>query len=214
MAAVGCGTFHMRRPGAGGGGPQRRAAGGAVATGARGPGSAGPRPSRLAVGADARRDRGGAGANLCGPFPAGAPGAGLGPGAGVAGGPGRGPDGRPSAGRGLGEAAVAAAGRRPGCPGSPPSPPRRLPNGQAREGPARRRSGRALGASFLEDHGFRWLDRMKTESRSASGGGSEERTIAPSRCRILGDGGQAYRAYFACEASVSGGSTVLYGWVR
>jgi hypothetical protein len=68
--------------------------------------------------------------------------------------------------------------------------------------------------SFLEDHGLRWLDRMKTESRSASGGGSEERTMAPSRCRMLGDGGQAYRAYFACEASVSGGSTVLYGWVR
>jgi hypothetical protein len=69
-------------------------------------------------------------------------------------------------------------------------------------------------SSFLEDHGFRWLDRMKTESRSASGGGSEERTMAPSRCRMLGDGGQAYRAYFACEASVSGGSTVLYWWVR
>jgi hypothetical protein len=31
---------------------------------------------------------------------------------------------------------------------------------------------------------------------------------------IYGDGGQAYRAYFACGASVSGGSTVLYWWVR
>jgi hypothetical protein len=49
MAAVGCGTFHMRRPGAGGGNPQRRAAGGAVATGARGPGDAEPGSSQLGL---------------------------------------------------------------------------------------------------------------------------------------------------------------------
>lgn len=54
MAAVGCGTFHMRRSGPEGEGLERRAAGGAVATGARGPGDAGPGSSQLAVGADAR----------------------------------------------------------------------------------------------------------------------------------------------------------------
>ncbi len=31
---------------------------------------------------------------------------------------------------------------------------------------------------------------------------------------IYGDGGQAYRAYFKCGSSVSGGSTVLYWWAR
>ena len=78
----------------------------------RGPGDAEPSETRLAVGADARRDRGGVGANLCGPFPAGAPGAGLRSGAGVAGGPGGGPDGRPGARRGLGKAAVPRARRQ------------------------------------------------------------------------------------------------------
>jgi len=106
---------------------------GAQPAGARGPGPAGPGPPRLAVGADARRDRGGAGAGLGGPFAAGAPGAGSGPGAGVAGGPGRGPNGRPGARCGLGKAAVPRA--RPGCPGRTAPDPSRQP-GRRRPTPA------------------------------------------------------------------------------